>query len=210
MDNVLDFIKNGPVLFIGCHPDDVELGCGGLLNRLRNKVKIYVLTLSMNQKNAKYKNLIREQKESLGSLGVPPSRIILGDFVTREFSYSRQKICDFLWEINQRINPTCVFIPPYDIHQDHQVANSEALRVFRTKTVLEYDLIRSTDFHRPNIFVKLSQTDLNAKIKAISKYRTYEDKFYFSKTVIASICQAAGVKLEIPMCEVFNSVSMVL
>ena len=51
MNKTLDFIQKGPILFIGCHPDDVELGCGGLLNRLRNTTEFYILTLSKTQKN---------------------------------------------------------------------------------------------------------------------------------------------------------------
>jgi len=207
---ILDFIKGGPILFIGCHPDDVELGCGGLINRLRNKIPIYVLTLSKNQKNPKNQDLVKEQKESLTSLGISPSKIILGDFTTREFSYSRQKICDFLWEIDRKINPSCIFIPTSDLHQDHQVGNAESLRVFRTKTILEYYIIRSTTVYNPTVFVKLNKADLNAKTRALSKYKTYKDKNYFSKTAIPSMCQSAGIKLEIPICETFNPVSIVL
>ena len=49
----LDFVRGGPLLFIGCHPDDVEYGCGGIISKLKNKIPIYVLTLSKNQKNPK-------------------------------------------------------------------------------------------------------------------------------------------------------------
>ena len=61
---VLDFVKKGPILFIGCHPDDVELGCAGLINKLQNSVPIYVLTLSKNQ-DQKNPNLMKEHFESL-------------------------------------------------------------------------------------------------------------------------------------------------
>ena len=95
----LDFINKGPILFIGCHPDDIELGCGGLINKLKNEIDIYTLILSKNLDQPKHKNLLTESKKSLKILGVKEKNIIFGDFKSREFSYQRQEIIDYLWEI---------------------------------------------------------------------------------------------------------------
>jgi LmbE family N-acetylglucosaminyl deacetylase len=206
----LDFVKKGPLLFVGCHPDDVEYGCGGLISKLRNKVPIYVLTLSKNQKNPKNKNLIKENVQSLQILGIKNKDNILGDFTTREFSYQRQEICDFLWKIGKKINPSCVFIPPYDLHQDHQVGHDESLRVFRNKTIIAYDIPRSEKSSKSVIFVELSKKNLDDKLKALSKYKTYKNKNYFQKDVIVSECKANGVKVELSLCEVFNPISIVI
>jgi N-acetylglucosamine malate deacetylase 1 len=206
----LDFVNKGPLLFIGCHPDDVEYGCGGLISKLKNKVPICVLTLSKNQKNPKNKNLVKENLQSLQTLGVKNKKIILGDFTTREFSYQRQEICDFLWKIGEKINPTCVFIPPYDLHQDHQVGHDESLRVFRDKTIIAYDIPRSEKSSKSVIFVELSKKNLDDKLKALSKYKTYKNKNYFQKDVIVSECKANGVKVELSLCEIFNPISIVI
>jgi N-acetylglucosamine malate deacetylase 1 len=206
----LDFAKKGPLLFIGCHPDDIELGCGGLLNRISKKTPIYVVILSKNQKNPSNKNLLKEQKISLKTLGINEKETILADFITREFSYSRQEICDFLWKINKKINPTCVFIPPMDLHQDHQVCHNESLRVFRTKSIIEYQIPRSESNRKSLMYVKLSKKDLDMKLKALSYYKTYKNKNYYEKSSIVSKCQSAGIRLEIPLCESFNIISLVV
>jgi len=206
---VLNILGKGPVLFIGCHPDDVEYGCGGVISKLGKSVPIHVITLSKNQKNPANKNVLKESKASLSSLGIKKENIIFGDFTTREFSYARQEICDFLWKISKKINPSCIFIPPYDIHQDHQVGHDECLRVFRTKTILEYDIPRSEKFPKPVIFVELNQKNLKDKLNALSKYKTYQKKNYFQKDVIVSACKSNGVKVEIPMCEVFSPISII-
>lgn len=210
MNKLFDFLKKGPILFVSCHPDDIELGCGGIINQLKNQTKIFVVTLSKNKKNPKHKNLVKEHLQSLRSLGIDSNNIFLADFTTREFSYSRQKILDYLWNLNKKIQPTCVFIPPYDLHQDHQVCNDECQRVFRTQSIIQYHLSRSTNFLAPNMFVKLHKQDLEKKIKAILKYKTHKDKYYFKKSTITALCQTAGVKLEIPLSESFSVISIVL
>lgn len=206
----MDFLKNSPILFIGAHPDDVELGCGGLLHKLKKLPKVYVLTLSKNLKNPNNKNLVNEQFQCLLSLGVKRKNILHGDFITREFPDNRQEICDFLWNVQKKLNPSTVFIPPYDLHQDHQVCNNECLRVFRTQSVLEYDLTRSTVFPKPSVFVTLTKKDLDAKLNALSFYKTYRKKNYFSNTALVATVSTPGIKHEIPLCEAFIAKSLII
>jgi LmbE family N-acetylglucosaminyl deacetylase len=205
----LDLIKNGPILFIGCHPDDIELGCGGLINKLKNQHKIYTLILSKNLDQPEHKNLVIESKKSLKILGVKERNIIFGDFKSREFSYQRQKIVDYLWQMKKKIKPTCVFITPFDLHQDHQVCNMESKRVFREKSILEYDLVRSTLDRNHSMFVELTKKELDVKIKALEQYKTHSKRNYFKKQTITSIAQAGGIKQELDFCEIFKPVSII-
>ena len=205
----LDLIKNGPILFIGCHPDDIELGCGGLINKLKNQHKIYTLILSKNLDQPEHRNLVIESKKSLKILGVKEKNIIFGDFKSREFSYQRQKIVDYLWQIKKKIKPTCIFITPFDLHQDHQVCNMESKRVFREKSILEYDLVRSSLDRNHSIFVELTKKELDVKIKALEQYKTHSKRNYFKKQAITSIAQSGGIKQELDFCEIFKPVSII-
>ena len=205
----LDLIKNGPILFIGCHPDDIELGCGGLINKLKNQHKIYTLILSKNLDQPEHRNLVIESKKSLKILGVKEKNIIFGDFKSREFSYQRQKIVDYLWQIKKKIKPTCIFITPFDLHQDHQVCNMESKRVFREKSILEYDLVRSSLDRNHSVFVELSKKELDVKIKALEQYKTHSKRNYFKKQAITSIAQSGGIKQELDFCEIFKPVSII-
>jgi len=205
----LDFIKKGPVLFIGCHPDDIELGCGGLINKLKNEYEIYVLNLSKNLDQLEHKNLVNESKKSLKILGVKENNIIFGDFKSREFSYQRQEIIDYLWQIKKKINPRCIFITPFDLHQDHQVCNMESKRVFREKSILEYDLVRSSLDRNHSIFVELTKKDLDMKIKSLKEYKTHEKRNYFKEETITAMAHSAGIKQELNYCEIFKPVSII-
>ena len=205
----LDLIKKGPILFIGCHPDDIELGCGGLINKLKNEHKMYALILSKNLDQPEHRNLVIESKKSLKILGVKEKNIIFGDFKSREFSYQRQKIVDYLWQIKKKIKPTCIFITPFDLHQDHQVCNMESKRVFREKSILEYDLVRSSLDRNHSIFVELTKKELDVKIKALEQYKTHSKRNYFKKQAITSIAQSGGIKQELDFCEIFKVVSII-
>jgi len=174
----LIFDQNEKILFIGCHPDDIELGCGGLIQKLPND-KIFAVILSKNNNKPEQKNLMNESTKSLKILGFKTKNIIFKDFKTREFSYSRQEICDYLWTIKKKIKPTCVFTTPNDLHQDHRVCNIETQRVFRDKSIFEYDLARSTIYEKSIMFVTLGKKEIMMKVKALEQFKTYKNKNYF-------------------------------
>ena len=204
------FLKKGPILFIGCHPDDVELGCGGTIHRLSSHFPVYVVTLSRNEKNPLNTNLVKEHKKSLETLGVKESNIILGNFDTRNFSYSRQEILDFLIKMKNKIHPSCVFTQSPDAHQDHQVCFDESIRAFRGSSIVEYFIPRSMTDYSPKLFVTLSKNDLNYKVKALSCFKTYKNKNYFSKSSTITLSQFWGIRNQIPLCEGFNPISIIV
>jgi len=205
----LIFDQNEKILFIGCHPDDIELGCGGLIQKLPND-KIFAVILSKNNNKPEQKNLMNESTKSLKILGFKTKNIIFKNFKTREFSYSRQKICDYLWTIKKKIKPTCVFTTPNDLHQDHRVCNIETQRVFRDKSIFEYDLARSTIYEKSIMFVTLGKKEMMMKVKALEQFKTYKNKNYFDKDLILSQARNAGIKQNIKFAEVFRPLTIIV
>jgi len=205
----LIFDQNEKILFIGCHPDDIELGCGGLIQKLPND-KIFAVILSKNNNKPEQKNLMNESTKSLKILGFKTKNIIFKDFKTREFSYSRQEICDYLWTIKKKIKPTCVFTTPNDLHQDHRVCNIETQRVFRDNSIFEYDLARSTIYEKSIMFVTLGEKEMMVKVKALEQFKTYKNKNYFDKDLILSQARNAGIKQNIKFAEVFRPLTIIV
>ena len=205
----LIFDQNEKILFIGCHPDDIELGCGGLIQKLPND-KIFAVILSKNNNKPEQKNLMNESTKSLKILGFKTKNIIFKDFKTREFSYSRQEICDYLWTIKKKIKPTCVFTTPNDLHQDHRVCNIETQRVFRDKSIFEYDLARSTIYEKSIMFVTLGKKEIMMEVKALEQFKTYKNKNYFDKDLILSQAKNAGIKQNIKFAEVFRPLTIIV
>ena len=69
------------ILFVGAHPDDIEIGCGALLAHISRKsdAELLCATISDNQKNPKLKNVVEEHYKSMEILGIGEDEII-GDF----------------------------------------------------------------------------------------------------------------------------------
>lgn len=198
------------VCFIGAHPDDIEIGCGALIAQISHHTDVLCVTLSDNQKNPQLTNLVGEHRRSMAILGVKPDQVILGQFETRRFPHARQEILEYMIDLNRTFNPDIVFVhTKADIHQDHGTITEEALRAFRGVTVLGFDVIRSSYGFFPSFLVEVTQSDVEMKIAALSEYRTYEGKYYFSPDVTRATLIRHGALCERPFAEGFDILRVV-
>ena len=190
------------VLFLGAHPDDIEIGCGALIHNIVQKTDILCVTLSDNQKNPELKKVKAEHLESMKVLGVPEEKIVFGPFVTRVFPDSRQDILEYFLKLRTDFKPDLIFTHSrQDVHQDHNTMTDEALRAFRGITVLGYDVVRSSYGFFPHFLVEVTEEDVDKKIEALSKYETYRDRYYFNAELTRSIMERHGALAERPFAE---------
>jgi len=198
------------VLFLGAHPDDIELGCGALLHHIARHTEVLCVTLSDNQKNPDLQNVVNEHFESMGVLCVPKEKIILGPFATRVFPESRQEILEYFLKLRRDFRPDLIFVhSKQDVHQDHLTMTDEALRAFRGVTVLGFDVVRSSYGFFPHFLVEVSEEDVNKKIEALAKYVTYRDRYYFNSELTRSIMIRHGALAERPFAEGFDILRIV-
>jgi len=209
MHNNMNFFGK-KVLFLGAHPDDIELGCGALLHRIVRNTDILCVTLSDNQKNPDLKNVKNEHFESMAILGVPQENIILGPFTTRIFPDSRQEILEYFLKLRRDFQPDLIFVHSReDLHQDHNTMTGEALRAFRGITVLGFDVVRSSYDFFPHFLVEVSEQDVNKKIEALACYETYRDRYYFNSELTRSIMIRHGALAERQFAEGFDILRIV-
>jgi LmbE family N-acetylglucosaminyl deacetylase len=198
------------VLFIGAHPDDIELGCGALISNILDKTEVICVTLSDNQKNPALKNLVDEHRRSMSVLGVPPERDILEAFETRRFPQLRQEILEYLYRLNREYQPDIVFTHTrQDIHQDHVQTTEEVLRAFRGRTVLGFDALRSSYGFFPHFLAEVSEQDVEKKVQALAEYRTYQDKYYVDASVLRATMIRHGALAEMSFAEGFDILRIV-
>ena len=193
------------VLFLGAHPDDIELGCGALLHHIVRQTDVLCVTLSDNQKNPDLKNVKDEHCESMEVLGVPKEKVVFGPFTTRVFPDSRQEILEYFLKLRKDFKPDLIFVhSKQDVHQDHNTMTDEALRAFRGITTLGFDVVRSSYGFFPHFLVEVTEEDVNKKIEALSKYETYRDRYYFNSELTRSIMVRHGALAECPFAEGFD------
>ena len=198
------------VLFLGAHPDDIELGCGALIHNISAKAELLCATLSDNQKNPELGHLPAEHYASMAVLGLPQEKVILGPFETRRFQEARQEILEYMVKLNREFRPDIVFVhTKADIHQDHGTVTNEALRAFRGTTVLGFDVIRSSYGFFPSFLVEVSRADVEAKVSALAMYKTYENKYYFDPELTRAIFTRNGAIAERPYAEGFDILRIV-
>ena len=198
------------VLFLGAHPDDIELGCGALLHHIVRETDILCVTLSDNQKNPDLKNVKEEHYVSMAILGVPIEKIIFGPFTTRVFPDARQEILEYFLKLRRDFQPDLIFVHSrQDIHQDHTTMTDEALRAFRGITVLGFDVVRSSYGFFPHFLVEVTEDDVTKKIEALSQYETYRDRYYFNAELTRSIMVLHGALAECPFAEGFDILRIV-
>ena len=198
------------VLFLGAHPDDIELGCGALIADIIDQTSLYCMTFSDNKKNPDLQHLLEEHYISMHTLGLTDAQIEVGTFETRRFPASRQEILEKMLQLRRALKPEIVFVhTPQDIHQDHVTVTQEALRAFRGTTVLGYDVLRSSYGFFPHFLVEVTEAAVNKKIEALAKYVTYTDRYYFSEPILRSTAIRHGALAERPFAEGFDIIRIV-
>ena len=198
------------VLFIGAHPDDIELGCGAFIANIAGKADLMCVTLSDNQKNPALPNVVEEHYRSMAVLGVPRDHDRLETFETRRFPHARQEILEYLFQLNRQFRPEIVFVhTKADIHQDHNVVTEEALRAFRGTTLLGFDALRSSYGFFPHFLVEVSEQDVEKKVQSLMEYKTYGEKYYFDPEVLRATLIRHGALAERPYAEGFDILRIV-
>ncbi len=208
MKNMTFFGKS--LLFLGAHPDDIELGCGGLIADIVGQTALYCMTFSDNKKNPDLQHLLDEHYVSMHTLGLSDDEIEVGSFETRRFPDARQEILEKMLQLKRERQPEIVFVhTAQDIHQDHVTLTQEALRAFRGTTVLGYDVLRSSYGFFPHFLVEVSEKGIQKKIDALAQYITYKDRYYFSEEVLRSTAIRHGALAERPYAEGFDIIRIV-
>ena len=198
------------ICFIGAHPDDIEIGCGALISHIRGEADIRCVTFSDNQKNPNLKNLPEEHFRSMEQLGLSREQVVLKSFETRRFQESRQDILEEMVRIQNDFQPDIVFVHTRsDVHQDHQTLTEEALRAFRGRTVLGFDVIRSSYGFFPAFLVEVSEADVQKKVDALAEYKTYASKYYFDPDITRATLIRNGAICERKYAEGFDILRIV-
>jgi len=173
------------VLAVGAHPDDVEIGVGGILAAHRAAGDdIVILTLT---RGARGGDADLRQHESLAAAELLGARLFLKDLVDTEVDGGGPTV-RLIEEVVREVRPTVVYTHTrHDRHQDHRATNEATIVATRgVATVACFQSPSSTiDFH-PNRFVAIDRF-IDAKLELLDCFRSQvESRSYLDKDFVTT------------------------
>jgi LmbE family N-acetylglucosaminyl deacetylase/CheY-like chemotaxis protein len=142
------------VLAVGAHPDDVEIGVGGILAAHRAAGDtVTILTLSRGGKGGEPTD---RQHESLAAAELLGARLFLEDLVDTEISNTGPTVA-IIERVVREVSPTVVYThSAHDSHQDHRAVHEATLVATRgVRMVACFQSPSSTVDFRPSRFVSI-------------------------------------------------------
>jgi LmbE family N-acetylglucosaminyl deacetylase/CheY-like chemotaxis protein len=142
------------VLAIGAHPDDVEIGVGGMLASHRSVGdSVTILTLSRGARGGLASD---RQHESLVAAELLGARLFLEDLADTEISNTGPTVA-IIERVVKEVNPTVIYThSAHDRHQDHRAVHEASLVATRAvRTVACYQSPSATVDFRPSRFVSI-------------------------------------------------------
>ena len=203
------------LLVLAAHPDDGEIGAGGLLSKLSGAVeaKKYVAFSSCGESvpdGFPADVLIHEMAEATKCLGFAEHERTVLDFSVRHFPASRQDILEAMIAIKREYDPDLVLVPAsYDIHQDHAVVYQEAKRAFKDCTLLGYEMPWNCMDFKTDLLVELTEKNLSDKLKAISCYKSQAFRSYGDGAPLAQLAALRGNQIKAPLAEAYEVIRWV-
>jgi LmbE family N-acetylglucosaminyl deacetylase len=204
------------ILILSPHTDDGELGCGGTISKINNINDIYYVAFSSCQisipENYSKDSLKKECKKATEILGIKPENVIFFDYQVRSFPLHRQEILEDMIDLNKRIKPDLVLVPSSnDTHQDHQSIYAEALRAFKkTSSIWGYEHPWNNLTFTTDIFVKLTEKNIQIKIEALKQYHSQDSRPYFKKDYIRSLAYTRGTQIDCLYAETFECIRIMV
>jgi N-acetylglucosamine malate deacetylase 1 len=204
------------VLAIGAHTDDIELGCAGLLSRLRregSEIKVVVFSRAEESlpEGAAADTLERECNKSMAHLGLGAPSLIVKRIPVRRFLEFRQSILDDLFAIKKQFEPLLVLtVSGRDTHQDHQVIHNESVRAFRSATILAYEIPWNQLETSTQLFVELTAEDLDIKSAMIAEYKSQSSlgRRYMDGNYAQTAALFRGYQSKMALVEAYEVITM--
>ena len=184
------------VLAIGCHADDIEIGCGGTILRLvREHPEVEVDWVVLAAQGARADEARASAADFLAGAGA--ARVEVHGFRDGFLPYVGAEVKQVFEDLKPRVDPQIVFThSSYDFHQDHRLACELTWNTFRNHLILEYEIPKvDGDLGRPNVFVSLTLEDVERKLELLERhFATQSGKHWFDGETFRGLMRLRGME----------------
>jgi LmbE family N-acetylglucosaminyl deacetylase len=184
------------VLAIGCHADDIEIGCGGTLLTLiaaYPELEVDWVVLAARDERA---DEARASAEAFLARA-RSTRIEIHPFRDGFLPYMGGEVKEVFEELKGRVDPQLVLTHTrHDLHQDHRHACKLTWNTFRRHLILEYEIPKvDGDLGVPNVFVPLTAAVAEEKVALLERhFPTQAGKHWFDRDLFLGLMRVRGME----------------
>ena len=189
------------LLAVGCHPDDIEIGCGAtILTLTRALPELHVTWVVLAAATKEREVEARASADAfLAAAGSADVRI--HGLQDGYLPYLGAAVKDVFEELKSAIDPQLILTHTRDdFHQDHRLACELTWNTFRNHFVLEYEVPKTDgDLGRPNVFVPLSESVANEKVELLHRhFPSQAEKHWFDEDTFRGLMRLRGMEANAP------------
>jgi LmbE family N-acetylglucosaminyl deacetylase len=187
------------ILCLGCHSDDIEIGCGGTILRLAEQYPDcnfhWAVFSAIGTREAEAKRgaelfarlRVKTQILKMFQDGFMP--YVGGDVKTVFEKELKQLHPDLVFTHNRR-----------DAHQDHRLISELTWNTFRDHLILEYEIPKyDGDLGQPSLFVPLEAEECQKKVRYImDAFQSQHAKRWFQEDTFLSLMRLRGMECNAP------------
>ncbi len=176
------------ILAIGAHPDDIELGCGGLLLKAsrQDRHNIFMYTLTRGGASGDPEERTKELMQSARLIGA--KRLWIDNFEDTKLSLSSDLINHIEFFI-KKADPDIVLTHSLgDTHHDHRAIAASTMEAGRfVPNILAYEIPVTRDF-KPQVYYDISDV-IEDKIGLINIFMSQRSKSFLQSNAIRGLAQ---------------------
>ncbi len=184
------------MLCLGCHSDDIEIGCGGTILRLIEEhpsCRFYWAVFSATGTR-------RAEAQRAAEMFVGPERLeqlLLKEFPDGFMPFVGFSVKEVFEEMKKSVSPDIIFTHNRgDAHQDHRLLSELTWNTFRNHLILEYEIPKyDGDLGQPNFFVPLEKEIYQKKIRYLmDAFSTQRPKHWFREETFLALMRLRGIE----------------
>jgi LmbE family N-acetylglucosaminyl deacetylase len=202
------------ILCLGCHSDDIEIGCGGTILRLAEENPgcvfhwVVFSAIGVREEEAR-------RAATLFAGAKAPKGPLLKTFPDGFMPFVGAELKAVFEELKKSISPDLIFTHyRKDAHQDHRQVSELTWNTFRDHLILEYEIPKyDGDMGQPNTFVPLEAETCQKKVRYLMEaFQSQQSKRWFQQDTFLSLMRLRGMECNAPSgyAEAFYARKLVL